>query len=104
MASKTIYRRAAADRDVEGIIDYYLAEADVSVAMAFIDELEQAYRHLAVHPGTGSPRLGHELGIEGLRSWPLRRFPHVVFYFERPDHVDIWRVLHGQRDIPAWLD
>jgi toxin ParE1/3/4 len=26
-----------------------------------------------------------------------------VFYVERPDHIDVWRVLHGQRDIPAWM-
>jgi toxin ParE1/3/4 len=26
-----------------------------------------------------------------------------VFYVERPDHMDVWRVLHGQRDIPAWM-
>ena len=22
---------------------------------------------------------------------------------EYPDHIDVWRVLHGQRDIPIWL-
>jgi toxin ParE1/3/4 len=26
-----------------------------------------------------------------------------VFYVERPDHTDVWRVLDGQRDIPAWM-
>jgi toxin ParE1/3/4 len=26
-----------------------------------------------------------------------------VFYVERHDHIDVWRVLHGQRDIPAWM-
>lgn len=30
-------------------------------------------------------------------------FPPSDFYVEREDHVDVWRVLHGQRDIPAWL-
>ncbi len=24
-------------------------------------------------------------------------------YVERPDHVGVWRVPHGQRDIPAWM-
>jgi hypothetical protein len=27
-----------------------------------------------------------------------------VFYVERDEHVDVWRVLHAQRDIPAWMD
>ena len=41
--------------------------------------------------------------MPGQRSWPLTRYPHLVFYVERPDHIDVWRVLHGQRDIPAWM-
>jgi toxin ParE1/3/4 len=39
-----------------------------------------------------------------LRSWPLTRFPYLVFYFERDDCVDVWRVLQAQRDIPAWIN
>ena len=26
-----------------------------------------------------------------------------VFYVEREADIDVWRVLHGARDIPAWL-
>jgi len=33
----------------------------------------------------------------------VKRFPYLAFYVERADHVDVWRVLHGARDIPAWL-
>jgi toxin ParE1/3/4 len=33
----------------------------------------------------------------------VQRYPYLVFYVERDDHIDVWRVLHGQRDIPAWL-
>ena len=49
------------------------------------------------------PRHAHELNLPGLRSRPLQRYPCLVFYVERPNHIDIWRVLHDQRDIPAWL-
>ena len=45
----------------------------------------------------------HELNLPGLRSWPLTHYPYLVFYLERADHVDVWRVLHGQRDIPGSL-
>ena len=27
----------------------------------------------------------------------------MVFYVKCDDHIDVWRVLHGLRDIPAWL-
>jgi len=33
--------------------------------------------------------------------WPLKCYPHLVFYVERADHIDVWRVLHGERDIPS---
>jgi toxin ParE1/3/4 len=33
----------------------------------------------------------------------LKKYPHLVFYVERSDHVDVWRVLHGMRDIPSWM-
>ena len=40
---------------------------------------------------------------EGLRACALQTFPYLVFYVEREDDIDVWRVLHGNRDIPAWL-
>ncbi|MDG0026140.1 hypothetical protein [Trinickia sp. Y13] len=46
----------------------------------------------------------YELDIPGLRSWPLKRYPHLIFYVTRTDHVDVWRVIDGSRDIPAWLN
>ena len=41
--------------------------------------------------------------MPGLRSWPLAWYPQLVFYIERLEHIDVWRVLHGQRDIPGWM-
>jgi toxin ParE1/3/4 len=38
-----------------------------------------------------------------VRFWNLKRFPYLIFYVERESELDVWRVLHGQRDIPAWL-
>nr|MEA2799523.1 toxin ParE1/3/4 [Phenylobacterium sp.] len=32
-----------------------------------------------------------------------RRYPYLIFYVERDSHVDVWRLLHAERDIPAWL-
>ena len=103
MKTKPVVPRAVANRDVEEAIEHYLSEGAAQAAIDFIDSLEGAYAHIARHPGSGSMRYAHELDLPGLRSWPLGRFPHLVFYVERTDHVDVWRVLHGHRDIPAWL-
>jgi len=100
---KPVVPREQANQDVDDAVAYYLEEGAASVALDFIDALEQAYTHIGRHPGTGSPRYGHELNLAGLRSWTLSRYPYLVFYIERPDHIDVWRVLHGQRDIPAWM-
>jgi len=100
---KPVVPREQANRDVDDAVAYYLDEGAASVALDFIDALEQAYTHIGRHPGTGSPRYGHELDLPGLCSWSLFRYPYLVFYLERPDHIDVWRVLHGQRDIPAWM-
>jgi toxin ParE1/3/4 len=101
--AKPVVPREQAKQDVEEALAYYMAEDAEVAALGFIDALEQAYAHIGRHPATGSPRHAHELNLPGLRSWPLTRYPYLVFYVERSDHVDVWRVLHGQRDIPAWM-
>lgn len=95
--------RALARRDVDEAIDYYADEAGTDVAMRFIDVLEEAYRLISAGPAIGSPRYAHELDLPGLRSRKLAGFPYLVFYLEREDHIDVWRVLHAQRDILSWL-
>jgi toxin ParE1/3/4 len=101
--AKPVVPREQAQQDVEDALAYYMVEDAEAAALGFIDALEQAYAHIGRHPATGSPRYDHELNLPGLRSWPLARYPYLVLYVERPDHIDVWRVLHGQRDIPAWM-
>jgi toxin ParE1/3/4 len=101
---KGIVPRKLAKRDVEEAIDHYLVEASAKVALGFVDELEKAYAHIARHPASGSPRYAHQLGLADLRFWPLGRYCYLVFYVECDEHIDIWRVLHEQRDIPAWMN
>jgi toxin ParE1/3/4 len=103
MMAKPVVPRTLANRDVDEAVAHYLNENAESAALGFIDAVEQAYAHIGRHPATGSPRYAHALHLPGLRSWPLTRYPHVVFYIECKDHVDVWRVLHGKRDIPVWL-
>jgi len=101
--AKPVVPREQAKQDVEDALAYDMAEDAEGAALGFIDALEQAYEHIGRHPATGSPRYAHELNLAGLRFWPLRHYPYLVFYVERSDHVDVWRVLQGQRDIPAWM-
>lgn len=103
MTRKPVVLRERARRDVEEAIEHYLAEARSEVALAFIDALEEAFRRMGEHPAAGSPRYALELNIPGLRSRVVGGFPNLVFYVEREADIDVWRVLHAARDIPAWL-
>ena len=103
MKVRPVVLRALAHRDVEEAVDYYARTAGEDVALAFIDALEQGFAHIARHPDPGSPHLGHELALPALRTWPIARHPHLVFYVPNADRVDVWRVLDARRDIPAWL-
>lgn len=103
MSAKPVVPRERARQDIEEAIAYHLSQDAEQAAPRFIDELERALTRIGRHPGTGSPRYAHELDLPGLRCWPLRRFPCLIFYVERDDHVDVWRVLQGERDTPHWM-
>lgn len=103
MTARPVVLRAKATRDVDNAIEHYMGEGAPAAALGLVDALEQAIAHISRHPAAGSPRYAHELNLPGLRAWPLTGYPYLVFYVERPDHVDVWRLLHGQRDIPAWM-
>jgi toxin ParE1/3/4 len=103
MSIKPLVLRERALKDIEDAIDFYARDAGEKIALAFIDALERAYNAIARQPAIGSPRYSYELDIPGLRCWRLKRFPYLIFYAESTDSIDIWRVLHAKRDIPAWM-
>ncbi|CAN5594388.1 type II toxin-antitoxin system RelE/ParE family toxin [soil metagenome] len=101
MRHKLVVRRRGADADVESAVSYYLNEVGTEVASAFLDKLEEAIRHVSHQPSAGSQGYGQKLQISGLRQWPLKRFPYLIFYVEKEKHIEIARVLHSKRDIPS---
>ncbi len=96
--------RSLAAADIDSALAHYRTEAGQEVAFDFIDELESALNHIERHPLAGSLRFGYELDIPELRSWQLKRFPYLVFYVNDETGIDVWRVLHARRDIPAVLN
>ena len=92
-----------ANRDVNEAVAYDLEEGARGAALGFVDALERVYDHVSRHPAAGSPRHAGELNLPGLRHWPVKGYPHLVFYVEHEGHIDVWRVLHAHRDIPAWM-
>jgi toxin ParE1/3/4 len=99
---KPVVRRSRADEDIAEALEYYVRQSPAA-ALAFIDDLEDAFGHIGRQPGSGSLRYAYELNLPGLRFWTLRNFPYLLFYVERDQEVDVWRVLHGTRDLPSVL-
>ena len=44
-----------------------------------------------------------DLNLPGLRTWPLTKYPYLIFYIELDQQIDVWRVLHMATDIPNWM-
>ncbi|HEX8739976.1 MAG TPA: type II toxin-antitoxin system RelE/ParE family toxin [Casimicrobiaceae bacterium] len=103
MTGKRAVLRKRADRDLEEALDFYVRRGAPRAALEFIDALEQALGAIECHPAIGSTRYATELDLPGLRCRQFKGHSHLVFFIEREHHLDVWRVLHGNRDIPAWL-
>jgi len=103
VTAKPVIPRARAHADVDLAVEYCADEAGADVTVGFIDALEQAYTFIGEMPAARSTRWAHELNLPGLRTIRLKGFPWIVFYLEFETHVDVWRVLHAKRDMPAWL-
>ena len=93
--------RLAARRDIESAARWYVQEAGYNVALRFTAAAEDAVTHLLDHPEAGAPSWQYRLQRDGLRAWPLKGFPYLVFYRVKGGRPDILRVLHAARDIPA---
>jgi toxin ParE1/3/4 len=95
--------RERADSDIAQAVEYYLADS-ADAALGFLASLERAFGLIAQSPAAGSTRYATLLDIPGLRFRVCMRYPYLVFYLEQIEHIDVWRVLHAQRDLPAHLE
>ena len=87
-----------AEEDLEEIWSF-VAERDVEAADRLIDEITGRFDHLLAYPEAGRAR--HEL-LVNLRSLPVKRY--VIFYQPTDAGVEIFRVLHGSRDVQGEFD
>jgi len=92
----------AARQDRRAEVLYYRTEAGARVAKKLVDAMKKALHALELQPGMGSPAIGQELNIDGLRAWRLDGFPLSLWYFEGADHVLVVRLV-GQRQDPDYL-
>jgi toxin ParE1/3/4 len=95
--------RPHALRDQQGEVRYYRKAGGTRLAVMVAKATNEALDQVELEPGMGSPRLGQLLGIQGLRTWRVGRFPLLWCYFERADHLDVVRLLGERQDIVSIL-
>lgn len=100
---KQLYWHPQARHDADEAAAWYAEQGGLVLEIAFVEALQAATAQISRHPGIGSNRYADLLKTQALRFWSLKKFPHLLFYIERETQVDILRVLHAQRDIPAWM-
>ena|ERR1051325_4585303 len=73
-----------------------------SMAEAFLEAAYATFEFLARNSWVGRSR--SDLGFPEIRSWRINGFRrYLVFYRVLPDRIQIWRVLHGARDLHQTL-
>ncbi len=98
MIGKPIYLSQVAQLDLQEIISNYEKQCSIQAVNGCLDSLSKAYQQISQFPKTGSTRTGNEVQLSDLRSWPLTKYPYLLFYKEDDAQIDCWRLLHEKRD------
>jgi toxin ParE1/3/4 len=73
-----------------------------AAARRFLHAAHDTFEFLAQNPKIGRTRA--DLGFPEVRSWRVKSFrSYLIFYRDLSDRLQIWRVLHGARDLEAEL-
>ena len=76
----------------------YIRRDNPAAARAFLEAAYDTFGFLAPNGGIGRSRA--DLGFPEIRSWRVDGFRrYLIFYRELPGRIQIWRVLHGARDL-----
>lgn len=103
MTAKRVVLTAQARREVRETTAWYRQEGGAPLARRWAAAVEGVLRRTGENPRIGSNRYAVSLNVPGLRFRKVGNFPYLVFYVECEEHIDVSRVLHAQRDIPAWM-
>ena len=87
-----------AEADIVRQFRYYLVDLDVpEVAIRFRLAVRETMQDLQLNPRMGKPL---ESKIAGLRSWPVKGFEVIRFYYRvTSDSLQFLRLLHGKQNV-----
>jgi toxin ParE1/3/4 len=80
----------------------YIRLDDEDVARRFLESAYDSFEFLVENPMIGRAR--PEFAHAGLRSWRVQGFrKYLIFYRTGNERLQIWRVLHGSRDLQVMM-
>ncbi len=95
----SVSRKPEVRRDLVEYADH-ISRDNLDAALRFLDAAERTFKFLAANREVGQLCRFPQPELAGLRVWPIEGFGnYLVFYQPTDEGVEIWRVLHGARDI-----
>ena len=75
------------------------------MAERYLDAFSRTVALLSREPGVGQTRHFRSPRLKGIRSMPLHGAfkVHLIFFRVEGEVLDVFRVLHGMRDLPMRL-
>jgi plasmid stabilization system protein ParE len=73
----------------------YIAKDNPTAAAAVVERVQKTARQLGIFPKMGRPKYR-----AGVRMFPMRHYPYLIFYAIEPNEVVILNVRHAARRRP----
>lgn len=100
-AAPVIHKAPIVLLDLAELSDHIARDSPKS-AHRFLIEARNAFEELARMPGLGGVWEDAPRRIKEMRVWPIPGFEnYLIFYRQTSDGIEVVRVLHGARDLPA---
>lgn len=103
--SRALQKSAQFETDVALQFGWFARQAGERIAWRFLESVERTLSKLTRQPDLGRVRHFRHPALQGLRSSRLEP-PFVkllVFYQAGADTLQVWRLMHGARDLPRRL-
>jgi toxin ParE1/3/4 len=96
--------RPSADADLAEIAEY-IAKDNIEAAIRFLESARRSMEFLTHSPKAGAEYMwSTNRRLRGVRKWSIDGFrQYLIFYRITTESIEIIRVVHGARDLPAVL-
>ncbi len=101
---KPVELRPLAEADLVSRTRHHRGAGGSELGTRFFDAAVAALRAIEQMPGVGSPRIGELIGVPGLRRIGVQGFPCGWLYLERPEVLDVVRLLADRQEVAVLLD